>query len=203
MQDIWFGELRDRVKWGAAVHIAREHGLRTIIQVPYRCDCKQPMLKIGTRYERIDAAVWRYFSDLRSIERLSGAVGVRIKVFMRKLAHADRNDYIAAAVKFITGFPVEPKLVLLDPDTGIAPRGGRCGPGHVSGQEISNFWGALGRADALAVYQHAARRPDWAAGYSKLLRSVCNGSRVEIIRGRDFANDMAILVAVQKRCRKR
>lgn len=35
MQAIWYGDRRDRVKWGALLYLAKRHGIRQIIQVAY------------------------------------------------------------------------------------------------------------------------------------------------------------------------
>ena len=45
MQDTWYGDHRDVVKWGTLVHLARSEEIRTIVQVAFLRCAQHPTLE--------------------------------------------------------------------------------------------------------------------------------------------------------------
>ena len=94
MQPLWYGDRRDRVKWGALLHLASRFELSPIIQVAYWRDKTGKTLQIGTRRATIPipAPVWNHFSDLRNIERLGQATGKHVIVIDESFVD-ERHEY--------------------------------------------------------------------------------------------------------------
>jgi|SRR5208337_1451369 len=192
MQGLWYGDRRDRVKWGALVYLARLHDCPCIVQVAYYREGEDPFLKSEEDCFRVDRAVWKHFSDLRHIERLGKSVGMQIDVIDRLFDPEARNEYVAQSIsdmRHINGR----KLVFLDPDTGIQPRTSK--PAHVSKLDIQSFWRAIREGDILAVYQHADRSNNWVDSRRTTFSEACGGISVRHIDGRGVAADVAILWA--------
>jgi hypothetical protein len=191
MRPIWYGDRRDRVKWGALFYLANHYGLETILQVPYLQDeVIDTRLFIGSaRLVSIPAHIWGHFSDLQNIRRLRRWTGINIVVIKDAFAHAKRGNYVDAVVKRIRRYG--PKLVFLDPDTGIQPPG-RSGPTHAAIVDIDRIWGSLRLGDILSVYQHAQRTSGWVQLKRGQLAEVC-GARVNVIQAPAIAKDVVLL----------
>lgn len=99
--------------------------------------------------------VWSHFRDPSDVTTLKVG-GLSPKIFASSLCEGQRSKYVCSAIEFINHCP-GPKVVLLDPDTGLSPPSACC-PEHVSPDEIKCFWEcALAKDDWLAVYQHRPR----------------------------------------------
>jgi len=192
MQGLWYGDRRDRVKWGALVYLARLHDCPTIVQVAYYREGEDPLLKSDEDCFHVDRAVWEHFSDLRHIRRLGKSVDRQIDVINRLFVPKARDEYVAQSINDMRQIDGR-KLVFLDPDTGIQPR--KCEPEHVSKLDIHSFWQAIREGDLLAVYQHADRTKSWVDGRRKTFSEACGGIPVSHIDGRGVAADVAILWA--------
>lgn len=101
--------------------------------------------------------------------------------------------YVATALCRAKREP-RPRLVFLDPDTGVEPDTLKAA--HASLQDIEAVWNALEPREILAVYQHAAHKTDWLPQSKKRLGQVCAGADVRFITG-STAKDVAILWAVK------
>ncbi len=150
MQDKWYADKRDIVKWGTLVHVARKHQATKILQVAcYR----QPETGVASLTSEqgneppqpvsLPQEVYRYFRDVRDIERLQNRTDLTIEVFNKEVKRKRRNRLV----------------VFLDPDTGIAPE--RATLAHVTDSEIRQIYGAMRKGDLLVFYQHARRRKEW------------------------------------------
>jgi len=80
MRDTWFADQRDLVKWGALVHLAEQHSLSTIVQVPYLRQGRRERLHIERGEADIHPEVWAFFRDVGSIEALGKRLKRRIVV---------------------------------------------------------------------------------------------------------------------------
>jgi hypothetical protein len=90
------------------------------------------------------------------LEAFADLEGMGSRYVLLREFDGDRNKYVVEAIKFARACR-SPKVILLDPDTGMAPDSGG-GRAHVRGTEIEQFWaGALTPGDWLAVYQHRPR----------------------------------------------
>ena len=49
MQDEWYGDKRDVIKWGTLVHLAHRHAIRAIIQVAFLRLSDKPRLESDGR----------------------------------------------------------------------------------------------------------------------------------------------------------
>jgi hypothetical protein len=194
MQGLWYGDKRDRVKWGALVHLANTKGIRCIVQVAYFRHGTNLKLQINEcdveREVDLHQEVWDHFSDLRHIERLGGATGLEIIVLDKTFDPAKRPDYIGKIIYKVNEIKSR-KIVFLDPDTGIAPRKGKAE--HITTNDLQKIWGALLAGDLLVIYQHAAFAENWLNDQKKKMSVVCDNVCVKHILGKGIAQDMAML----------
>lgn len=196
MQAVWYGDRRDRVKWGGLVHLAKQSKIPCIVQVAFLRGVSHPTLSVNGTGRPLPQAVWDHFSDLRNIQHLGRSIEVDITVIDRPFAPNSRREYIDEVIAELTRVR-SPKIIFLDPDTGIAP--GSVKAEHVSKEDLREVWGALQTGDMLVVYQHAARSADWLSGPTEKLSEACGGTSVVTIRGREVAKDIALLCCTKGR----
>lgn len=191
MQGIWYGDRRDRVKWGALVHLADTTAISRIVQVAYFRHGPDPVLQTQEGEVSLPAAVWNHFSDLGHIKRLGEATGKSIVVLRQPFDPVRRREYVTAVVAELKKEVESPMIVFLDPDTGIEP--GRAEPEHVTRQDIGEIWAALSPGDILAVYQHADRTTRWRDDRGQKMAAACDNTPVQAIVGSGVASDVAML----------
>ena len=195
MRDRWYGDDRDVVKWSAVVHLARREAIGDVLYAAlYGRGDDWPALATARGPAALPHEVVRHFRDLDDLQRLAAAAGLRIETV--KEPFVDRAAYFRRLCGRLEGRP-EPVLVLLDPDTGLAPDGG-AGPGHVASAEVAAVFAALRPGGVLACYQHARRQKDWRG---RARRAFANAPgvpsfEVEALRS-DLARDV-LLLAVKK-----
>jgi len=187
MQGLWYGDRRDLVKWGALIHLAKTKGIRWIFQVAY---LRNPKLQTEENDVELPKEVWNHFYDLRHIKRLSYETGVEIIVLDQDFVPDRRGDYINNIASRLNEIK-SPKIVFLDPDTGIALK--KAKPEHVSIKDIEKIWKLLTNGDIIALYQHSDRTKDWLSTRKELMSSACNDILINHILGKGIAPDMAIL----------
>ena len=195
MRDQWYGDNRDLVKWSALVHLARREAVSAILHVAmYRPG--QPPAPLATAHGKVDppAEVIRHFRDLNDIQRLAAATGLAIEVL--KAPFTDRAAYFGRVCDRVRAPRGGPILVLLDPDTGLAPE--TPGPEHVTSAEVAAVFEALRPGDLLVCYQHARRQKDWRG---RARRAFANAPglpsfEVEVLES-ELARDV-LLLAVKK-----
>ncbi len=198
MQTEWYGDKRDLVKWGTLIHLCREHNLKSIIQVPFllREKAWRYKLSIDGRPERFPAEVWRHFRDLNHIEALGRRIGLTIRVLGHEFSHQRRVDYVQKTCESLDRVDGAPKVVFLDPDTGIEPQ--QAGAKHVRIEEIKQIWRGLRPGDWLVLYQHALRKGGWEKMQRARFREACDGFRVKTYHCRKIAHDV-VFFAVRRR----
>jgi len=86
----------------------------------------------------------------------------------------------------------KPKVVLLDPDTGMAAKPGAQ---HVGPDDIHSMWEALRPADWLVVYQHASRQRGWAERARKVFMRSCGVSAAVVLTAPRIAWDVVFVGA--------
>jgi hypothetical protein len=190
MRGIWYGDRRDRVKWGALLHLADTRAISCIVQVAYFRHSPGPMLQTQEGEVSLSVAVWKHFSDLAYIKRLGEATGKNIVVLDQPFDPARRREYVATVVAELREVE-RPMIVFLDPDTGIEPA--RAEPEHVTRQDIGEIWAALLPGDILAVYQHADRTTTWRDDRGQKMAAACDNTPVQAILGTGVASDVAML----------
>ncbi len=152
MNERFFGDKRDLVKWSVLLHLAKKYRISTIVQICFRTTCDWPTISLDGKPPNIDIPknIIEHFRSLRRVERMSRDVA--IKVFCQLFR--DRESYMIAARKFMDESAGQPRIVFLDPDTGLVPASGRVEKVHVTEKEARAFWEALKPRDILALYQH-------------------------------------------------
>jgi hypothetical protein len=195
MQGLWYGDRRDRVKWGALAHLVDRFKLASILQVAYFRDGVARLLKTDLGECPIADDVWKHFADLAAIERLSEALGVEVRVYGKLFDPRKREDYVEGVLS-AAGQGSRPRLLFLDPDTGIEP--GTLKPEHASSREIARLWSSLDHGEVLAVYQHAPHETAWVEKSVERMAKACQGATVLSIQG-TVAADVAILWARKDR----
>lgn len=202
MQGLWYGDKRDRVKWGALVHLANTKGIRCIIQVAYFRHGTDLKLQTEEGEVPLPIEVWNHFSNLRHIERLGKATGLNIIVLDQYLEANKHPNYIHTIVSHLDEINKEikgRKIIFLDPDTGIEPEESS-GPEHVTKKDLELIWkNGLSQGDVLVVYQHADHTKKWLFERSKKMFSICEETPVKIILGKDIAADVAMLWCLKDR----
>ena len=137
MQGLWYGDRRDRVKWGALIHLAKTKGIHYIVQVAYFRHGAEPILQTEEGEVPLPFEVWNHFSDLRHIERLGEATGLEIIVLDQTFDPAKRPDYIGKIIHKVNAIKSR-KIVFLDPDTGIAPSKWKAE--HITTNDLQKIW---------------------------------------------------------------
>ena len=157
MQDQWYGDKRDLVKWGTLLELARKYQVTQILQVLYHCSNTWNPIEIDGQSVRIPDEVIQHFRDTKSICNLNSSVPVQVlgETF------SDRERYLRYVVGEIQGRKGIKKIVFLDPDTGLQPRGGHPNWKHVLEGELETIWNSLSDKDVLVFYQHQPHIPDW------------------------------------------
>ena len=192
MRDTWYGDKRDLVKWGTLAHIAQRESLDLIVQVPYlRCG-ERPPLHTNLGHVQIDIAVWSFFRNVYAVEALGAAFGRRIVVIQDAFDRRKRETYRQRVASELARFP-QPKVVLLDPDTGIAA--GRASGEHVDAEDIKAAWYPLRIGDWLVVYQHASRRKTWREEAQQRFVAACDAKHTEVFTAPEIAWDVAFISA--------
>jgi hypothetical protein len=194
LKDTWYGDNRDIVKWGTLAHLAQKESITTIVQVPFLRAGSRSMLETKSGTVSIHSQVWDFFRSVSQVERLGERLGCRIVVFGEEFRPADRRVYRQGVVDRLQSLAGS-KIVLLDPDTGIAPS--NAGAEHVTQDDIKAIWESLSSGDWLVVYQHAARTSHWLPDAVERLSRICSSEAVEVFSARQVAWDVAFL-AVSK-----
>jgi hypothetical protein len=153
MQDQWYGDKRDLVKWGVLLELTRRHRLKHILQVLYHRPSTWEQLEIDGEQVELPAAVVKHFRDATSISSMQ--CSARVEVVSE--AFGDRNAYLQIVLQRIKSRAQRPSIVFLDPDTGLEPAGG-AGLQHVLDSEVGRIWDVLSAGDVLGFYQHKTNR---------------------------------------------
>jgi hypothetical protein len=194
MQGLWYGDKRDRVKWGALVHLANTKGIHCIVQVAYFRHGTDLKLHIGEKEVPLPIDVWNHFSDLKNIKRLEEKTNIKITVLDQEFSASRRDHYIDEIVSKLRDLNC-PKIVFLDPDTRIVPKNLRSE--HFAREEIKKVWNdehkALSNGELLVIYQHADRSKKWIRDRKNTMESACGGADIGIITGIGIASDVAML----------
>lgn len=198
MQTQWYGDKRDLVKWGTLIHLCRENALKTVIQVPFLPKdngCNQ-QLSVDGKSVQFPVEVWRHFRDLRHVEKLGLSTGLRITVLPLEFNHQGRAGYLAQVCESLGRMNGKPKVVFLDPDTGIEPE--TAGAKHVKLQELQEFWRCLQPGDWLVLYQHALRQNGWEKYQRDRFQKACGVPRVKTYHCKEIASDVRFFAAYKQ-----
>jgi hypothetical protein len=147
MQDQWYGDKRDLVKWGTLLELARIYQVKEILQVLYHRSNTWYPIEVDGKLVRISDEVIQHFRDSKSIVNLKSPVA--IEVLDEKFA--DRKRYLQSVIGKLQYKKEIKKIVFLDPDTGIEPAG-KPSLKHVLESELKMIWDSLSQEDVLVFY---------------------------------------------------
>jgi hypothetical protein len=195
MRDTWYGDDRDLVKWGTLAHIAQRESLDLIVQVPYlRCG-ERPRLQTGKGEIQIQSPIWEFFRNVSAVKRLGESLGREVIVVLDPFDPRKREDYHQAVCERL-GKLSESKVVLLDPDTGLAPKKAKAE--HVTCEDVQAVWRVLGYGDWLVLYQHASRVKDWQKVGRLRFAAACGADDCEMFTAPDTTKDVAFLACPKR-----
>lgn len=189
MRDTWYADQRDLVKWGTLAHLAERHSLPAIVQVAYLRPGTRGALQKSNCEIPISPAVWSFFRDVTAVRSLGDLLHRRIVVFDKPFVPQRRRQYRQAVVDSVRNVE-SPKIVLLDPDTGIAPA--KPSGKHLTAEDIAAVWEVLQPGDWIAVYQHRSRSKTWKEDARARFEAVC-GTAAELYAAPKIAPDVLFL----------
>ena len=158
MQDRWYGDHGDLVKWCALIHLARRESIFDILQVAMYRSSKYPALETREGTVGLPCSVVNHFRSIQHIQRLNGAPEIKIQIFSNKFRQASRSQYFEEVSQTVSEYR-DPVIVLVDPDIGVEPQ--RATVRHVKCEELRRVFGHMKTGDILAVYQHGNRKRNW------------------------------------------
>jgi len=204
MQNKWYGDKRDLVKWGTLIHLAGDDPEVRILQVlMMRPDSQRGSLltENGTRAAKshpVSARVFDHFRRVQDITCLDKRIATYDKPFPEKdqgKPQDERKLYFAGVCKWVRGFHGKRRVVLVDPDTGIKQR--RRTWKHIEDGEMKELYQQLDRGDTLVLYLHRQLfQKDW---LDRTLRQFAKATtdEVRVFQCCELAPDVA-LFAVNK-----
>ena len=192
MRDEWYADKRDLVKWGVLVELARRYGAKQILQVLYHRPTKWEPLEIDGEKVELSSAVLQHFRDPFSVSKIE--CKCRIEVFGNQFT--DRNEYLNEVLERIRLRPGLPRIIFLDPDTGLEPRG-TPSPKHVLASEVKKIWMTLSPGDVLVLYQHQIREAEWIQSKKRQFEKALGIGRGKSKMGqaKEIANNVVLFFA--------
>ncbi len=152
MKDKWYGDNRDLVKWGVLLELTRRFDAEHILQVLYYRPNEWEQLEIDGEQVPLPPAVIQHFRNTSAITAIQRPPHVEV-VGDR---FDDRSEYLRIVLQRLKTHPAKPRLVFLDPDTGLESRHSR--PEHVLNSELAEIWREMAPGDVLVFYQHQTNR---------------------------------------------
>lgn len=119
MQDFWYGDKLDLIKWGVLLRLAERFGAGRILQIAFNPrTMKFGRLVIDGEEHDVPPEVIAHFRNLRTI----GSISSKIQVTVFDPLFQDRASHVKAVLAFLLAFRQERCIVFLDPDTGLQPQ---------------------------------------------------------------------------------
>lgn len=196
MQDKWYGDKRDLVKWSVLVELASRHRLKHILQVLYFRPDTWAGIEIDGKNIELNRAVIEHFRRAASISSMK--CEARIEVIQDLFS--DRKEYLQRVLDRIRCRDHIPGIVFLDPDTGLEPSEPNFK--HVLDSELSEIWRSMIPGDLMAFYQHQTNRngKEWIgpkiSQFERAL-SIRTGS-AKLARAVKIARDVAFFFVVKE-----
>ena len=155
MKDIWYGDNRDIVKWGGIVHLCSKTGINFVLQIAYYRSQQWLEMSFDNDHVNIPREVFRHFRYLEDIKRLGLVIGINIQVINKEISQSRRGSYHNAILNYLNKLK-ERKIVILDPDTGLAPN--KAGAKHVKPDEVLLIWESVKEGD-ISLYPPDVHNP--------------------------------------------
>jgi len=153
VQDWYYADYRDLLKWSVLVLLAQRHRFSRIVQIAYFRPSIFPTIDMGGQETVLPLEVRAHFRDINNICAFRNDIS--ISVFDR--VFDDRKAYQEAAIRYLANLTAKPRLVFLDPDTGLEPTR-RPKLKHVLDAEAHAIWSELKAKEVFAIYQHKTNR---------------------------------------------
>jgi hypothetical protein len=151
MQDFWYGDSLDLIKWGVLLRLADFFEAGRILQLAFNpCTMKFGRLVIDGKEHDIPPEVIAHFRNLRTI----GSIRSKIPVTVFDPMFQERASHLEAVLAFLSAFRQERCIVFLDPDAGLEPQRQPPTLRHVLMLEARAVWDAMKAGDVFAFYQH-------------------------------------------------
>lgn len=196
MQDKWYADNRDLVKWGVLLELARRSGARQILQVLYHRQTIWGMLEIDGEHVKLPEEVVRHFRDCNGVSSLQCQIDIKVV----SEPFENRQDYLGLIVERIQARTEFPGILFLDPDTGLEP--GSPGPKHVLESELSVIWRAMRPQDVLVFYQHKTnyRGAPWIESKKEQFERALGlpSGTAKLARAPEIADDVAFFYVEKK-----
>ena len=161
MQDRWFGDNRDLVKWGAVSYLSNQYPQHTVCPILYYTiprgqgnDNLELTHSNGTS-QKIGFSQYILNIFPKNCFLYYSQLSKGIKLSWPLLALNSKN-YLQDIINYMKNIS-SPCIVFLDPDTGIEPSNGGNNK-HAREAHIKHIWdNILKKDDILAIYQHISR----------------------------------------------
>jgi len=153
MQDVWYADDRDMVKWGVLVRLSDIFEAARILQVAFWRPSTFGHLLIDGQEHNLPREVIAHFRNVRMI----GSLHTRARVTVFDPVFQDRDVYQQAVLGLLRTFHEERCIVFLDPDIGLE-RQNHPTLDHVLETEARAVWDAMKKGDVFAFYQHKTNR---------------------------------------------
>jgi hypothetical protein len=151
MQDKFYSDKRDLVKWAVLHRLAETYQAHRILQLAfYRPSVYAKILLDGEEHD-IPQEILDHFRDLRTIESINSKI--RVKVFPEPFEQ--RDNYLKSVKSFLSIWE-EKCVVFLDPDTGLEPQHPNLN--HILEPEAKDIWEAIKSGDVYVFYQHQSNQ---------------------------------------------
>jgi len=193
MQDTWYADKRDLIKWGVLLRLAEIFDARRILQLAYYRPAQFEQLKIDSQVYDMPEEVIAHFRNLRTI----GSIGSKVRVTVFDPVFQDRTVHQQAVLALLPAYAQERCIVFLDPDTGLESQ--NPSPEHVLEKEALEIWYAMKSADVLALYQHQTNRAGqpWIEPKRLQLAKAINvpEQAIKVASGKKIAQDVVFFYA--------
>ncbi len=162
MQDRWFGDNRDLVKWGAVSYLSNQYPQHTVCPILYytiprgQGNENLELTHSNGTSQKIGFSQFILNIFPRNCFLYYNILTCIINKFIQPLLIQISNNYLQDIKNYLNKIP-HPCIVFLDPDTGIEPSSGGNNK-HARKAHIKHIWdNILKKDDILAIYQHISR----------------------------------------------
>ena len=155
MQDIWYADKRDLVKWSVLIKLAEINDVDKILQIAYyrKSKFKETEIYIDGKSHQIPDEVVNHFRIIRRIQNIR-ELKTDIEICIFDELFENRQEYHDKVVRLLADQKNKKCIVFLDPDTGLQPPKSRPGYQHVLNDEVKRIWDEMKNDDILVFYQH-------------------------------------------------
>jgi len=152
MQDRWYADNRDLIKWGVLLRLAGRFDAPRILQLAFCRPSEFGQIDIDGEMQNIPPEVIAHFRNMRTI----GSISSEIRVNVFDPVFEDRATHLPAVLAMLSAFEQERCIVFLDPDTGLEPKHPTLE--HVLDSEARTIWTHMKKGDVFVFYQHRTNR---------------------------------------------